>query len=150
MDSTLSSVDGRDSSGVEYRFLRFPADAVRVDPSILTRLPPSAKQVFDALRTNGPLTHSQLGAATGMPARTIRFAVQRLRANGLVASLNSLQDCRICYVFIDRRWVDGEALDAARGRVQDLAGATPILEASPHPNRASLGLSRPSAGHWAA
>jgi hypothetical protein len=61
----------------EYEFLHFPADAVRVDESRFVRLPESAQRVFGAVKVDGPLTHAELRDRTGLPPRTIRFAVRR-------------------------------------------------------------------------
>jgi DNA-binding transcriptional ArsR family regulator len=105
----------------EYEFLQFPAEAVQVDEAMVGGLPGSAHRVFEALRERGPLTHSQLRDATSMPARTVRFAVQRLKRHGLVDSLHSLRDCRVCYFFVSGRHVGPDALQAARRRAAEAA-----------------------------
>lgn len=106
---------GGDTHNVdEYRFLHFPADAVQVDPIVLTRLPESARRVFEAVKQGGPITHTELRERTGMPARTIRFAVKRLKDEGLIDTRCSLQDCRTCFFFVHQRCVGVEALEAAR------------------------------------
>lgn len=110
-----------------YRFLHFPADAVQVDPFRLGRLPESARRVFAAVRDHGPLTHAALHAATGMPPRTISYALKRLKDAGFVDTRCSLGDCRTCYFFVHRRCVGIEALEAAR---RQAAPATPAPRAS--------------------
>lgn len=69
-------------------------------PPALDALPPSARQVFATLSTQGPLTHRDLVAATGMPARTVRYAVGRLREAGVIDARCNLMDCRQCYFFV--------------------------------------------------
>ena len=98
----------------EYSFLHFPAESVTVDPERFERLPQSAKVVFEAVRDKGPLTHADLREATGMPPRTIRFAVKRLKEESFIDTRCSLRDCRTCYFFVHRRCVGVEALEAAR------------------------------------
>ncbi|MGB0653268.1 MAG: winged helix-turn-helix domain-containing protein [Thermoplasmatota archaeon] len=98
----------------EYAYLHFPADAVQVDRRLFGRLPPSAQKVFEAVRDQGPLTNQELQEATAMPARTVRYAVKRLKEEGLVDTRCSLRDCRTCYFFVDKRCVGVEALEQAR------------------------------------
>ena len=108
----------------EYAYLHFPADAVRVDPVRFAKLPPSARAVFEAVKSKGPLTHADLQAATTLPPRTIRFAVQRLKAEGFLDTRCSLRDCRTCYFFVARKCVGVAALEAARaGASLPAAGA---------------------------
>ena len=57
-------------------------------------LPPSAERVLDVLAHGGPLTHRDLVAATGLPPRTLRFALARLRTSGRVEWRWSLRDAR--------------------------------------------------------
>jgi len=71
-----------------------------MDASPAARLPPSARHVFDALRARGPLTPKGLQEATGMPERTLRFAVSRLKEAGVIGARCNLQDCRQCYFFV--------------------------------------------------
>ncbi len=77
--------------------------AAMADPSpvgVLETLPPSARQVYDALNVRGPLTHKDLLAATGMPGRTVRYAVNRLKEAGVIGARCNLMDCRQCYFFV--------------------------------------------------
>lgn len=98
----------------EYRFLHFPADAVRVDARVLQALPPSARRVFASIREDGPLTHADLREATDMPPRTIRFAIKRLREAALIDTRTSLRDCRTCYYFVHPRILGEDALEDRR------------------------------------
>jgi hypothetical protein len=102
----------------EYEFLHFPAAAVQVDPVRFGKLPDSARAVFEAVKQLGPLTHADLRAQTRMPARTIRFAVARLKEEGFLDVRCSLRDCRTCYFFVNKRCVGVEALEAARRRAE--------------------------------
>ncbi|MEK6985043.1 MAG: helix-turn-helix domain-containing protein [Candidatus Thermoplasmatota archaeon] len=88
---------------VEAQFLHFPADAVQVDPVRLARLPQSAQRTFGVVREAGPLTSAELLVRTGLPARTLRYAVRRLKQEGLVDARCSLRDCRTCYFFVSKR-----------------------------------------------
>jgi len=112
----------------EFAFLHFPADAVQVDPLKLSRLPASAQAVFAAVRAQGPLTHQNLRDATGLPPRTIRYAVRRLKDAGLLETRCSLRDCRTCYFFVHRRCVGVEALEAARESARSRALEIRLLE----------------------
>ena len=94
----------------EYRFLHFPAEAVHVDPFEFQILPASAQKVFEACRDQGPLTSAELHEATGMPARTVRYAIKRLKDEGLLDTRCSLRDCRTCYFFVHRRCVGVDAM----------------------------------------
>ncbi len=98
----------------EYEFLHFPPEAVHVEPQKLEALPESAQRVFHAIRDDGPVTHATLREETGMPARTIRFAVKRLKEEGLIDARSSLRDCRTSYFFVARNCIDPRVLDAAR------------------------------------
>ena len=64
--------------------------------------PPSAERVLKVLGNNGPLTHKDLLAATGLPPRTLRFALARLRASGRVDWRWSLRDARQRLYFLPR------------------------------------------------
>jgi len=112
----------------EYEFLHFPPQAVNVDAERLLALPESAQRVFGAVREEGPLTHAGLRERTGLPPRTIRFAVKRLRDEGLVDARSSLKDCRTCYFFVSRDWVEGGALEDARVRAQEAVRAGKLVE----------------------
>ncbi|HUR68952.1 MAG TPA: helix-turn-helix domain-containing protein [Candidatus Thermoplasmatota archaeon] len=70
-------------------------------PVVPQGLPNSARQVFDTLATRGPLTHKDLVRVTGMPGRTVRYAVGRLKEAGVLTSRHNLQDCRQCFFFVD-------------------------------------------------
>lgn len=63
-------------------------------------LPASARQVFETLTAEGPLTHRDLVRTTGMPPRTVRYAVSRLKEAGVIGARCNLQDCRQCYFYV--------------------------------------------------
>lgn len=65
-------------------------------------LPPSAKRVLNVLETNGPLTHKDLISATGLPPRTLRFALAWLRSHERVDWRWSLRDARQRLYFVPR------------------------------------------------
>lgn len=74
--------------------------ALPTPPAPLGDLPQSARTVYGALAAQGPLTHRDLLRATGMPARTVRYAVNRLKEAGIIDARCSLTDCRQCYFFV--------------------------------------------------
>ena len=112
----------------EYEFLHFPADQVKVDPVRFGKLPASAQRVFVAVRDGGPLSHAELREATGLPARTIRFAVRRLKDEGFLDTRCSLRDCRTCYFFVNKRCVGVAALEEARRRAEEAARKGRLVE----------------------
>lgn len=57
-------------------------------------LPASAHRVYTLLRERGPLTHKDLLRESGLPGRTVRWAVTRLKEEGLVRSRHNLRDSR--------------------------------------------------------
>lgn len=60
----------------------------------LRELPPSAKLVAKVLEQTDPLTHSQLADESLLPDRTVRYALERLANEDLVASRMSFRDAR--------------------------------------------------------
>lgn len=69
-------------------------------PPSLPDLPASAHVVYGALASRGALTAKDLLAATGMPARTVRYAISRLRDARLVDHRFNLADARQSYYFV--------------------------------------------------
>ncbi|GAD51349.1 hypothetical protein MBEHAL_0109 [Halarchaeum acidiphilum MH1-52-1] len=60
----------------------------------LRDLPPSAKLVAKVLEYEGTLTQSELAEETLLPARTVRYALNRLDEEGVVDSRFSFTDAR--------------------------------------------------------
>ena len=60
----------------------------------LRELPPSAKLVAKVLEYNDTLTQSQLAEESLLPARTVRYALNRLEEEGIVESRFSFSDAR--------------------------------------------------------
>lgn len=77
--------------------------AAPADDPPLHGLPASARAVYTTLEERGPLTHRDLLAATGMPARTVRYAVSRLKEAGVIGARCNLNDCRQCYFYVARQ-----------------------------------------------
>ena len=61
---------------------------------VVEYLPPSAKQVFDVLATNGPLTQKDLISKTDLPPRTVRYALSRLKSEDILEERFCFQDAR--------------------------------------------------------
>ena len=72
-------------------------------------LPPSAITVLGLLATRGPLTHKQLVEAAPIPARTVRFALQRLREEGRVLERPNFRDSRQSWYLLPTGDVASEA-----------------------------------------
>lgn len=64
------------------------------DLDVVEYLPPSAKQVFDVLATNGPLTQKDLISKTDLPPRTVRYALSRLKGEDILEERFCFQDAR--------------------------------------------------------
>jgi len=89
--------------------------------ALVADLPPSAKAVFRTLKARGPLTHRDLVGATGMPPRTVRYAVARLREAGVLGERCNLRDCRQCFFFVERTCAGG-ATEVRRNHLGRLMG----------------------------
>jgi DNA-binding transcriptional ArsR family regulator len=64
------------------------------DLDVVEYLPPSAKQIFDILATNGPLTQKDLISKTDLPPRTVRYALSRLKGEDILKERFCFQDAR--------------------------------------------------------
>lgn len=71
-----------------------PNDAGPPDLDVVEYLPPSAKQVFNLLKSGGPLTQKDLIKRTNLPPRTIRYALERLRGEGMLEERLFIRDAR--------------------------------------------------------
>lgn len=60
-------------------------------------LPPSAVTILGLLASRGPSTHKDLIDAARIPARTVRFALARLKEEGRVRERPSFRDSRQSY-----------------------------------------------------
>jgi hypothetical protein len=60
----------------------------------LDRLPPSAKLVFKVLEPGRLLTQKDIIAKTYLPARTVRYALTRLKKENLLLERFYFQDAR--------------------------------------------------------
>lgn len=69
-------------------------------PSASMSLPPSAITILGLLATRGPLTHKDIVAAAPIPARTVRFALSRLRESGRVVERPNFRDSRQSYYLL--------------------------------------------------
>jgi DNA-binding transcriptional regulator GbsR (MarR family) len=71
-------------------------------PSPPEELPPSAEEVYELLALEGPMTHRELVEYTEMPARTVRYAVRRLKEIDCLGERVNLKDCRQRFFFVKR------------------------------------------------
>lgn len=77
------------------------ANTVSLDlPSAPDDVPPSAQTVYETLALEGPLTHKELVEVTGMPPRTVRYAVSRLEDEGHLGRRLNLMDSRQQFFFL--------------------------------------------------
>jgi hypothetical protein len=70
------------------------ADTGPPDLDVIEFLPPSAKQVYSALMSNGPLTQKDLISKTNLPPRTVRYAISRLKGEDMLEERFCFQDAR--------------------------------------------------------
>lgn len=77
-------------------------------------LPASAVTVLGLLAHRGPLTHKQLVAAAPIPARTVRYALARLRDQGRVIERPNWSDSRQSYYLLPTGDLATEATLLAR------------------------------------
>ena len=67
------------------------------DSSIFDRIrefPPSVKLVFKTLEKNGTMTLSEIETETYLPYRTVRYAINRLKAEGIILKIFYIKDAR--------------------------------------------------------
>lgn len=95
-------------------------------------LPRSAVTVLGLLATHGPLTHKELTLAAPIPARTVRFALTRLLAQGRVLERHSFRDARQSYYLLATGDAASEAslLIGTGERTRAHSGATEATLAS--------------------
>lgn len=60
-----------------------------------TDVPPSARHVAHVLQEVGPFTLRELIEYTSSPPATVKNALARLKAEGLISSNKCLDDCRV-------------------------------------------------------
>jgi DNA-binding MarR family transcriptional regulator len=58
------------------------------------REPPSATKIISVIEDKGPLTSKQIVETTNLAPRTVRYALKRLVAKGVVARVPNLTDLR--------------------------------------------------------
>ena len=66
-------------------------------------LPPSARTVLRTLERRGSLTQKDLIRESYLPARTVRFAIQRLREKNLIVEQFCFRDARQCLYRLDAK-----------------------------------------------
>ena len=64
------------------------------DPDVVEYLPPSAKQVFLVLASDGPLTQKDIISKTDLPPRTVRYALDRLKGEEMLEERFCFRDAR--------------------------------------------------------
>lgn len=57
-------------------------------------LPPSSRAVLVLFDDGRGLTYKELVAKSGLPPRTVRYALKKLKENGLIAEKFNFQDAR--------------------------------------------------------
>jgi DNA-binding transcriptional ArsR family regulator len=58
------------------------------------KLPPSSQTVLSLLRRGEALTHKEIARLTGLPPRTVRYALQKLREAYLIKEEWNFKDAR--------------------------------------------------------
>jgi hypothetical protein len=64
------------------------------DPDVVEYLPQSAKQVFQVLASDGPLTQKDIISKTDLPPRTVRYALGRLKGEEMLEERFCFSDAR--------------------------------------------------------
>jgi DNA-binding MarR family transcriptional regulator len=64
------------------------------DLNVVKYLPPSARQVFQLLASDGPLTQKEIISRTDLPSRTVRYALERLREEEMLKESFCFRDAR--------------------------------------------------------
>ncbi|MDH7593263.1 MAG: winged helix-turn-helix domain-containing protein [Methanomicrobiales archaeon] len=59
-----------------------------------TNLPPSSKKLFQLFEEGRGMTYKDLVSRSGLPPRTVRYALKKLKDRGLVAEKFNFQDAR--------------------------------------------------------
>lgn len=69
------------------------------------REPPSASKIIRVISNNGPMTSKEIVKTTQLAPRTVRYALKRLVAEGVVARIPNLTDLRqtLFMLHIERR-----------------------------------------------
>ncbi len=62
----------------------------------IERLPPSVKLVYKVLEYRGPLTQKEITAESCLPSRTVRYALTRLKEEGMLEERLYFKDGRQC------------------------------------------------------
>lgn len=102
-DPTLPSSKDLCSSRERLRSVSEAAlESPGLTPSPPEGLPPSSQEVFQLLALEGPMTHRELVEHTEMPARTVRYAVRRLKEADCLGERVNLKDCRQRFFFVKR------------------------------------------------
>jgi DNA-binding MarR family transcriptional regulator len=67
--------------------------------------PPSASKIINVIESNGPMTSKDIVENTNLAPRTVRYALKRLVAEGVVARVPNLTDLRqtLFMLHVDRR-----------------------------------------------
>lgn len=57
-------------------------------------LPPSSRTLFRLFKDGTEMTYKQLVSQSGLPPRTVRYALKKLKDSGLIAEKFNFQDAR--------------------------------------------------------
>ncbi|MHA2172922.1 MAG: hypothetical protein ACXAB7_23925 [Candidatus Kariarchaeaceae archaeon] len=60
----------------------------------MIKLPNSALEIIDILAIHGELIQKEIMALTGLPAKTVRYAMARLTKNNIVTTFPNFDDMR--------------------------------------------------------
>lgn len=64
------------------------------DSAIIDGFSPSMKLVLSILENNGALTQKEIAKVTRLPSRTVRYALNRLKDEGILDEHEYFQDAR--------------------------------------------------------
>ena len=65
-------------------------------PGQIEGFSPSMKLILNILENHGPLTQKEIAKVTRLPARTVRYALSRLKDEDILEEREYFQDARQC------------------------------------------------------
>ncbi len=80
--------------GITKNNLNTRIDTAIKDTAVIDNLPPSAKLVFKILEYSGLLTQKEIVRESYLPARTVRYALNRLKKENILEERFYFKDAR--------------------------------------------------------
>ncbi|HEY9207370.1 MAG TPA: helix-turn-helix domain-containing protein [Candidatus Methanoperedens sp.] len=71
-------------------------ESEKFNSSLIEGFSPSMKLILNILENRGPLTQKEIAKVTRLPARTVRYALSRLKDEDILEEREYFQDARQC------------------------------------------------------